>query len=140
MSDTSSISETVRYPVTISSLQHLYGERLYDVEGNLLMSQSTNKQLSVWSSDLKIAFEKEGLHFIHCLYPGYRYFVTSIEQASQFYLSRECGHEKPYKHFYVYMDEDFDESMMYNNKNVKYLYVNSSRHPPLRRRRRGRSV
>lgn len=140
MSDTSSVSETVRYQVSISSLQHMYGERLYDVEGNLLVSKSTNKELSVWSSSLQEAFDKEGLHLIHCMYPGYRYFVTSPEQAAVFYLSREHGHEKPGKTFYVYLDEDFDEDMMYKNKNVRYLFVSSNQRRAGYNRRRGRSV
>lgn len=139
VSETNSESDTTRYKITIAPLRHLYGQRLYDVEGNVLKSKSENQDLSVWSSSLKEAFQKEGLHFMHCLYPGYRYFVTSKEQACLFYTSREYGHEDYGKTFYVYYDEDFDEDIARTNKMITYI-INSDQYRPGCHHHRARSV
>jgi hypothetical protein len=83
------------------------GRQLVDLDGKVL-STEWGDNLNIYNIRLLEFFDTGKLRLVHCLYPGYRYFVSSDDQALRFMWDREHGsHEKGVTYF-VYEDEDID--------------------------------
>lgn len=85
----------------------IYQRKLYDVDGNLIVT-SDGSPLHMHHPEIKKAFE-DGLRVIHCVHPGYRYFVQSDQQLNRFRKDRQEGTLFYKRYYHVYNDEDMTE-------------------------------
>lgn len=96
------------YPVHLHFLgPNLYRGTLYDVNGAPLVSRS-GRHLSVYTPEIKDAFDNGELRFLHRVSPGYRFFITSVRQYNEFIQARN-NHwmsPSPDMRFYIYEDDD----------------------------------
>lgn len=106
--DEQSVSSESRYPVTIIFCgSNLYTSRLCDVDGYYLQN-SHGKNLNVYTAELQELMINKSIILKHKVTPGYRYFITSIQQYLDFDKIRkeQWSTDIPGRCFYLYDDED----------------------------------
>lgn len=110
-SQSSSVPELGRpggcYPVRVVMMGSTNGRQLVDVDGQVLLTP-WGEHLNVFNAALMDYFDTGKIRLLHCLHPGFRYFITSEEQARRFMYQREYGSEERGVTFFVYEDEDID--------------------------------
>ena len=96
----------VRFQVKYRLHWNVYADRLYDVDGDLLINDS-GKELNFFMREMRELLEDGKIRVIHNIRIGYRYFITSLEQEARFLREKEYGSEEPTT-YHIYPDEDYE--------------------------------
>lgn len=86
----------------------MYKRRLYDIEGKLLRD-SNGIPLTIYHPQFKELLDSQKIRIIHCIHPGYRYFIQSEAQLNRFHEERKHGSVIPNRYYHIYNDEDMTE-------------------------------
>lgn len=98
----------LRYPVTVVFCgSNLYRSTLLDVDGKY-MQTNNGENMNVFCKIFAKSLQEKQIRLMHCVNPGYRFFITSSSQYNLFCQVRNEGwsHVVPGVCFYVYDDED----------------------------------
>lgn len=95
-----------KYAVRINDCGSTYARKLYDVDGFVLMDETTGDFLHVYTRLMKDAFDSGRLRVIHNVREGYVYFITNDEQSRRFQEERKEGSDIRGVTYYVYMDKE----------------------------------
>jgi len=117
------ISSSLKIPVFPIRLQlrgSPYGNELYDVDGDILLSPSGDR-LNVYNQLLQDEFSSGRLRLLHDIRIGYRYFITTQKQLDRFLLERQEGTEYFRRTYHIYQDEDFNY-YEFMEKGVEIIY------------------
>lgn len=86
----------------------MYKRRLYDVDGKV-MRDDQGIPMTLYHPGFKSALEENRIRLIHCIHPGYRYFIQSEKQMQRFQQERREGAPVHNRYYHVYNDEDMTE-------------------------------
>jgi len=115
------------YPVRLRDMGSVYAQRLFDVEGKMLVDEDYNP-ISLHNPGIMEEFNNKKIRCIRHPDNDYRYFITSERQKQRFIKEREEGSETRLTVFYIYRDNDTDEQITRLRQKVRHYRMYRSRY------------